>query len=133
VKRKWLSIGIILLFVGIAVAPSINSGIVQASNDNGTIRSRITSQPMSISLKRLSDIFKRVDSLKHPFLYLVVFIISASRLIRGIFLIWIFLNINELSLPLLFLRGYWLVSTSKHWAKFWNDISDSQGWNWPSL
>jgi hypothetical protein len=131
VKRKCWSIVIILLLVGIAVAPSINPGIVQASNDQGTIRNRITSQPMSISLKRVSDILKRADSLKHPFLYLVVFIISASRLIRGIFIIWIFLNIIEL--PLLFLRGYWLVSTSKHWAKFWNDIADSLGWNWPSL
>ena len=133
-KRKCVTIGIILLFVGIAIAPTINSSVVKASYDNRTIRSKITSQPVSICLKRINDTFKRVDSLKYPFLYLIVFIISTSRLIRGVFLIWISLHfLAPAMLPFVFLRGYWLVLTSKYWGKFWNDTSDSQAWNWPPL
>jgi hypothetical protein len=33
-KRKWLAIGIILLFIGVAVAPSINFSVVKASQDD---------------------------------------------------------------------------------------------------
>jgi hypothetical protein len=36
-KRKWLAVGIILLFVGVATAPSINFTVVKASNDNDLV------------------------------------------------------------------------------------------------
>jgi parallel beta-helix repeat protein len=36
-KRKWLAVGIILLFIGVAIAPSINQSVVKASNDNDLV------------------------------------------------------------------------------------------------
>ena len=133
--REGLTVGIILLFIGVAAAPSINQSIVKASNDNRTIGSKITSQLVSIFFRRISDIFKRVDSIKNPLLYVIVFIISISRLIRGYFLFMISISLDEklIEHPLLFLRSYWLLLTSVYWGKFWNNLSDSKGWNWPLL
>ncbi|MCU0849808.1 MAG: hypothetical protein MUC80_00850 [Candidatus Thermoplasmatota archaeon] len=37
VKRKWLAVGIILLFVGLAVALSINQSVVTASQENDLV------------------------------------------------------------------------------------------------
>ncbi len=45
-KRKMLAVGIILLFVGIAVAPSINQSVVRASTDNDFVE--VTSQACGI-------------------------------------------------------------------------------------
>ena len=36
-KRKWLAVGIILLFIGIAIAPSINLHVVKASCNNDLV------------------------------------------------------------------------------------------------
>jgi hypothetical protein len=44
--KKCLAVGIILLFIGVAVAPSINSTVVKASNDNDLIE--VTSQACGI-------------------------------------------------------------------------------------
>jgi hypothetical protein len=44
--RKWLAVGIILLFVGIAIAPSINFQVVKASNDSDLVE--VTSQACGI-------------------------------------------------------------------------------------
>jgi hypothetical protein len=45
-KRKCLAVGIILLFIGVAVAPSINSSVVKASIDNDLVE--VTSQVCGI-------------------------------------------------------------------------------------
>jgi hypothetical protein len=45
-KRRWLAVGIILLFIGVAVAPSINISVVKASNDNDLVE--VTSQACGI-------------------------------------------------------------------------------------
>ena len=44
-KRKWLAIGIILLFVGVTIAPTINLNIVKASQQN-LIKERINQREM---------------------------------------------------------------------------------------
>jgi hypothetical protein len=44
--RKWLAVGIILLFIGVAVAPSINQSDVKASNDNDLVE--VTTQACGI-------------------------------------------------------------------------------------
>jgi hypothetical protein len=48
-KRKWLVVGIILLFVGVAVAPSINFEVVNASDDNESIDSGFLNTDNSVS------------------------------------------------------------------------------------
>jgi len=45
-KKKLLTIGIILFFIGIAVAPSINFSVVKASNDNNLVE--VTTQACGI-------------------------------------------------------------------------------------
>jgi hypothetical protein len=45
-KRKGLAVGIILLFLGVAIAPSINFNVVKASNDNDLIE--VTTQACGI-------------------------------------------------------------------------------------
>jgi len=44
--RKWLAVGIILLFIGVAVAPSINVTVVKASDDNELVE--VTTQACGI-------------------------------------------------------------------------------------
>ena len=44
--KKCLAVGIILLFIGVAVAPSINSSVVKASNDKDLVE--VTSQACGI-------------------------------------------------------------------------------------
>ncbi len=45
-KRKWLVLGIILLFVGVTIAPTINFNTVKASNDNDLVE--VTAQACGI-------------------------------------------------------------------------------------
>jgi hypothetical protein len=45
-KRKWLAIGIILLFIGVTVAPSINQSIVTASQEDDLVE--VTTQACGI-------------------------------------------------------------------------------------
>jgi len=45
-KRKWLAIGIILLFVGVTIAPSINFNTVKASQDDDLVE--VTTQACGI-------------------------------------------------------------------------------------
>ena len=45
-KRKWLAIGIILLFVGVTIAPTINFNIVKASTDDDLVE--VTTQACGI-------------------------------------------------------------------------------------
>ncbi len=45
-KRKWLAIGIILLFVGVAIAPSINQSVVTASQNDDLVE--VTTQACGI-------------------------------------------------------------------------------------
>jgi len=45
-KRKWLAVGITLLFIGVAVAPSINQSVVKASTDNDLVE--VTTQACGI-------------------------------------------------------------------------------------
>jgi hypothetical protein len=45
-KRKWLAVGIILMFVGVAIAPSININVVKASNDNDLVE--VTTQAYGV-------------------------------------------------------------------------------------
>jgi hypothetical protein len=45
-KRKWLAVGIILLFIGVTVAPSINQSIVTASQEDDLVE--VTTQACGI-------------------------------------------------------------------------------------
>ncbi len=127
--KKGSVVGIILLFFGVAVAPSINAAAI------GTIFDKSDNGPLNTY--QSSDVIKRADSIKYPLLFIFVYTIYLSHLIR----FNLFLNIStdiDMGIPfvvhpLLFLRAAWLVLTVYYWSRFWNHISDSQGWNWPLL
>jgi hypothetical protein len=57
--KKLVVIGIISLFIDVAVAPSINFNVVKASNDNDLVE--VTFQAC--------DILKKGDPLKYPLLF----------------------------------------------------------------
>jgi hypothetical protein len=128
-SRKWLAVGIILLFIGVAVAPSINASTTKTIFENNN----------NVPLKTPQSDVKRTDSIKHPLLFIIVYSIYLSRILRG----WT-LYVNSwkdngawlppsLIHPLLAIRGLWLVATVMYWCIFWNYISQSNGWNWPPI
>jgi len=47
ITTRWVSVGVILIFIGVAVAPSININVVKATNDNDLIE--VTSQACGIN------------------------------------------------------------------------------------
>ncbi|MCJ7697209.1 MAG: hypothetical protein MUO73_02640 [Thermoplasmata archaeon] len=70
--RKGLAVGIILLFIGVAIAPSINFNVVKASNDNDLVE--VTTQacglpglkPQTVKLtkQQASEVENLFDSIK---------------------------------------------------------------------
>jgi hypothetical protein len=133
--KKLLTIGVIFLFIGVALAPSINSSVLKTSTDNemrsaqGTVKSKIVRQPVNIILKRMIGILIKGDLPRHPLLYFIVVIVYKFRTIRGVFLI----DKSEYRMSLLLLlRGFWLVLSALIWYGIWANISDVMGWNWPT-
>jgi hypothetical protein len=113
-KKKWLAVGIILLFIGVAVAPSINQSVVKASTDD--------------------DPVKKGSLPSHPLLFFFVKILFLFRLSRGAFLLnfsaeWSH-GVPSVDFPLLYLRGTWLEITAIIWYFFWVNISDIMDWEW---
>ena len=129
-KKKCLAVGIILLFIGVAVAPSINATDIRTIFENNNKAALSTFE---------SNVVKRTDSIKHPLFFLFVYSIYASRFIRGSVLTLISWKEYPPDLPptlihpILALRGAWLIVTAMFWYYFWNHLSESRGWNWPPL
>ncbi len=73
--NKWEVVGSILLFIGVAVAPSINQSIVKASTDDNLIE--VTKESYQ-NLKYLND----NETNRRPILLAFVVLIFWSRLIR---------------------------------------------------
>ena len=103
--KKLLVVGVIVLFLGLACAPSINANV------------------------RKDDIKSRIlDKIKHKILYEFVKFIARFRLYRSIFFLLIsypgiFWNL-PIKHPILFMRFLWLDFTANQWIAFWNDISN---------
>jgi|GEM_PF-3263542 len=150
ISTKLVVMAIILLFIGIAIVPGINLNVVKASNDNGygeitskiyetnkPILSKTVLQSENIFFKKLYDIFKKEDSLRHPLLFIFVYSIFLSRSFRstllGLISITEDMGIPIVIHPILFLRAAWLLMTTYYWSLFWNHISESLSWNWPQL
>lgn len=84
---------------------------------------------------KIKPVLKNADRLRHPFLFLIVWLYIQFYLYRG----W---NLYELSIsvgafnwiqieyPLLFLRAISLILVGTFWLKFWQQLSSVFGWNW---
>ncbi len=75
-KTKWLAIGIILLFVGVTIAPSINFNTVKATTDDDLVEVTtelcgfpgIKPHTMTLSKHHLNEIESSLHMLKSSFL-----------------------------------------------------------------
>ncbi len=124
-KRKCLAVGIILLFVGVALTPSINTGVVTASQDEDLIE--VTTH---------QDFNRLIDNVtpRYPKLLSFVVLILWLKLSRGNWLIdhsmvWVREQMY-ITHPLLFIRGMWFLWRATGWASFWMFLATVLGWNW---
>lgn len=125
-KKKWLVIGIILLFLGTCIIPA-------TAQD-----SKIITPSETGLLKRVDDVFKKGDLPKHPILFTIVLLQVLFRQFRGFTLLFLsgeleIYKIPEFKVkhPLLFIRAFWLLAVVEVEFGFWTIVSDSLGWNWP--
>ncbi|DAC72230.1 MAG TPA: hypothetical protein DSN98_06185 [Thermoplasmata archaeon] len=126
-SRKCLAIGIILLFVGVTIASTINFQVVKASTDDDLVE---VTKESYYNLQYFND----NETNRHPILLALVVLIFWSRLIRVDWL-WehatICIGSNEYVIhPLLLLRGNWLMGSTIIWVNFLMNLSDIFGWNW---
>lgn len=142
--KKFLALGVIFLFIGVAIAPSINFTVVKASNDDDLVE--VTSQACGINgfgnqtvkltrqqyqdFQYLSD----NETPRHPKLLAFVVLILWLRFGRGDWLmdhsvVWI-REQHYITHPLLYLRGLWLIWRATGWASRWMFLATVFGWNW---
>ena len=125
--KKGLVVSIILLFIGVAVAPCINQSIVKASTDDDLVE--VTKESYQ-NLRYFND----NETNRHPILLALVVLIFWSRLIRVDWLwehssIWI-RDKEYVIHPLFLIRGNWLMGSTIIWVNFLMNLSDRFGWNW---
>jgi len=98
------------------------------------INNDLVEQLKTVDLKDFKEINK-LDGIKHPSLYYIVYFIAAFRNERANILFNISCHIDNwgsmnIYYPLIFLRMIWLDNTVLKWCNFWNYISDTLGWGW---
>jgi hypothetical protein len=129
-KHQFIVSTIVILFFGIAVAPSINLSVVKASNDNDHIE--VTTGHYQ-DFRGLND----NETKRHTRLLSFVVFIFWLRLGRSYWFedhstIWI-RNNQYIIHPLLWLRGQWLYLKALRWVIIWATLSNSLDWNWDAL
>ncbi len=127
--NKLTAIGIILLFVGVAIAPSFNASAIKTMFETHK----------NVPQTTLRSVGTKTDSMKHLLLFIFVYSIYLSRYLRA----WILYEISwedggswlppVWTHPLLAIRSVWLTVTVMCWCMFWNYLSESNGWNWSPL
>ncbi len=130
--NKKILIGSIIAVVVLVMMPSIPA-IQQKIIEERTYNNLVE----QLNLKDVREI-KGLERIKHPFLFLIYYVILVSRLTRG----WIYLGISsdwdgywpgpEIKHPLLFIRSLMLLFSVDYWIIFWSIISHIMKWNWPS-
>ena len=82
---------------------------------------------------------KKMDLIRHPLLYAIVIFLAKFRWARCLILAEISFDSTgwppdyEIYHPILFLRCIWLLNTFGIWCSFWDNISDTLGWNWGEI
>jgi hypothetical protein len=125
--KKILAVGIIILFISVAVAPSISQSVVKASTDDDLVE--VTTEKYQ-DFQGLSD----NETPRYPKLLAFVVLILWLKLSRGFWLydhsiIW---EREQMSIthPLLLIRGMWFIWKATGWASFWMFLATVLGWNW---
>lgn len=122
---KKIIIGSMLVLTLLLLMPSIPA-----------IQQKAIEQLDDVDLINVKEINNNGDRLKHPLLYLSVFLV-AFRGIRGFFLMFSssknmfsWEEPMEIIYPFIFLRGVWLCGTTFLWQEFWVSVANNMGWNW---
>jgi hypothetical protein len=128
--KKIFSFGVILLFIGVAVAPSITLSVVKASDDN---------DPVEVTTEQYQDFPELNDNETKRHIRLLSFVVFIFwlRLGRSYWFedhstIWI-RNNQYIIHPLLWLRGQWMYLKAWMWVAFWATLSNIFVWNWDAL
>ena len=124
-KRKCLAVGIILLFVGVTIAPTINFSTVKASQEDDLVE---------ITTHQDYNQVNGNETPPYPKLLAFVVLILWLQLSRGSWLydhsiVW---EREQMYIthPLLLIRGMWLIWKATGWASFWMFLATVLGWNW---
>lgn len=78
---------------------------------------------------------KNEDRLRHPFLFLMVWLYLQWYLFRGWILYEFSISIGafhwiQIDYPLVFLRACFLILVGEFWFRFWHQLSSALGWHW---
>jgi hypothetical protein len=125
-------VGTLLCFVILLVLPTIPAmklRTIQRGIENSTI-----CQSEAILVQRVNDFVRKGDLPTHPLLFFVVEMMFIFRYYRGGFLMNKSVVYDDaeftVKLPLLYLRGFWLVLTAIFWYMSWATTSEIMGWGW---
>ncbi len=126
-KRKCLAIGIILLFLGVTIAPTINFNTVKASTDDNLVE---------VTTEKYQDFQGLSDNETHRYPNLLAFAVMIF-LLGLIRMNWLeehsTIQIRDkiyLIHPLFWLRVKLVGGSMVCWVIFWLNLSDKFGWNW---
>jgi len=141
--KKGFAVGIILLFIGVAVAPSINISIVKASNDTDLVEiEKINSlqlPPKGMNNYHIKDTVNNLVGLlfiKHPLLLKIIQIIVGIRLSVINFLTdystkkYYHGSRPEIIHPMVFLLALALIFREGIGILFWLNIAEILNWGW---
>ena len=124
-KTKWLAVGIILLFVGVTIVPTININTVKASRDDDLVE---------VTTYQDFNQLNGNETPRYPKLLAFVVLILWIKLSRGSWLydhsiVW---EREQMYIthPLLLIRGMWLMWKATGWATRWMFLATVLGWNW---
>lgn len=146
-KYQFIATTIVILFLGVAVVPSINFNIVKASTDDDLVE--VTTQAsgfkgywnttVKLTREQYQDFRYLNDNETKRHLKLLAFVVLIYwlRLSRSYWLedhstIWI-RNNQYIIHPLLWLRGQWMHLKAWTWVAFWATLSNIFVWNWDAL
>jgi hypothetical protein len=141
--HKWLTLGIILLLVGVTFVPNISRSIVKASTNNNVVENEkanslqlpsgaTSNYQIKGTIRNLIILF-----VKHPILLKMIQTLNFFRGALVYFLQdysaeWFHHTILEIKHPLAFLLYVVLAIRYIVGIYFWVDISDILGWEWTS-
>ncbi len=132
VMHHWVIIGVILLLIGVAVAPSINFNVVKASDDNDLVE--VQTQKLTRQQRHNLQNGNDTETHRYPNLLTFAVMIFQLGLIRMVWLeehTWIQIRDKMYLIhPLFWLREKLVGGSMACWVIFWLNLSDKFSWNW---
>jgi len=131
--KKLLVVGVIVLFLGLAIAPSVTALQSKSTTD--------TTYKETLEKLNFNDIrnIQEANQIKHSLLYNIVTVLAKFRLLQFVIIWEIAVDwvdyppFFEAKMPILFFYTVWIVNTLEYWCNFWNNMSDKFGWDWEDI